>query len=302
MLKTIRDKQVWFVTQPDHGQIAGYMAAHWGNDNFARPGYFVNSTAPELLRTETIVGIAEHDNGWWDWEAMPDIGKVDGLPLGLTEVLKNTQDAMKKWRLGIPRLSEAHPYVGLLISIHAYWLYAHGIQINPDPAFTHPLFWKGSSTQLMGEKLDIARRFVEEIKELQNVSIARLKDNQACADWVKPEHLFPHGRLLQILDGLSLSLCSAHILPKRGDPKGIGDDEFNLLEVPRKSWEDRVMIEVKPAGKRRIVLKPYPFDIDPLPVHVPARILDLPVETSFQFKSWWLSQPGQSIVFEYCSS
>ncbi len=47
MLKTVRQEQIWFVTQPDHAQVSGYLAAHWGNDEFARPGHFDGSNDPE---------------------------------------------------------------------------------------------------------------------------------------------------------------------------------------------------------------------------------------------------------------
>ncbi len=249
-----------------------------------------------------MLAIAQHDNGWWEWEATPEFAEVDGLPLGLTEVLKNRQDAMNRWRLGIPRLSRDHPYVSLLISFHASWLYAHGYQTDPDPAFAHPLFWKGSSTHLMGDELDSARSFVAEIKEMQDELTARLREDPACAAWVDTEHLNPHGRLLQLLDGLSLSLCAAHIPPRTGDAKGLGDDNFDLLEVPRRSWEDRVTIELKPVSERRIVREPYPFDVDPLPVVVSTRILDWPAKASLEFQSWWHSQPPRPIRFEYCSA
>ncbi|TDI15697.1 MAG: DUF3891 family protein, partial [Acidobacteria bacterium] len=31
MLKTLRDKQMWLVSQPDHAELAGLLAANWGN-------------------------------------------------------------------------------------------------------------------------------------------------------------------------------------------------------------------------------------------------------------------------------
>jgi len=301
MLKTLQQDQMWLVTQPEHAQVSGYLAAHWGNDDFAGPGYFASSPDSERLRAETVFGIAEHDNGWWEWEATPELSEIDGLPLDLRDVLKNRQEAMNRWRLGIPRFSRDHPYASLLISFHGYWLYAHGIQTDPDPAFAHPLFWKGSSTSLMGEGLEIARGFVGEIKEMQDAFIARLRKDPTCAAWIDIEHLNPNARLLQLLDGLSLSLCSALIPPRSGTAKGLGDDEFDLLEVPRRSWEDRVTIQVKPASGGRIIGEPYPFCVDPLPVVVPARIRDWPAEPSAHFQSRWYSEPKQSIRFEYCS-
>jgi len=149
--------------------------------------------------------------------------------------------------------------------------------------------------------IEIARGFVGEIKEMQDAFIARLRKDPTCAAWIDLEHLNPNARLLQLLDGLSLSLCSALIPPRSGTAKGLGDDEFDLLEVPRRSWEDRVTIQVKPASEGRIICEPYPFGVDPLPVVVPARILDWPAEPSTHFQSWWYSEPKQSIRFEYCS-
>lgn len=113
MLKTLEQDQMWLVTQPDHAQVSGYLAAHWGNDDFARPGYFASSPDSERLRAETVFGIAEHDNGWWEWDATPELADVDGFPSGLSDVLKNQQEGMNRWRLGVspplqlkPRLRE----------------------------------------------------------------------------------------------------------------------------------------------------------------------------------------------------
>ena len=79
------------VTQPDHGQIAGYLAAHWGNDEFNAPGYYHKSDDHNRLKDEVILAVSEHDNGWWEWEATPELNENDGLPLNLTEFLTNRQ-------------------------------------------------------------------------------------------------------------------------------------------------------------------------------------------------------------------
>lgn len=302
MFKTLRQDQMWLVTQPDHAQVSGYLAAHWGNDDFARPGYFASSPDSERLRAETVFGIAEHDNGWWEWDASPELSDVDGFPSGLSDVLKNKQEGMNRWRLGVRRFSSNHAYASLLISSHAYWLYAAKIQADLDPAFVHPLFWKGAADKLLHGNLDEDRAFVAEIKGLQDNWIEEIRKDPARTHWVDEEHLYPNARLLQLADGLSLSLCSALIPPRTGDAKGLGNDQFDLLEVPRKNWEDRVSIALKPLGDRRIVCDPYPFDEDPLPIVVRSRIFDLPAEDSTQFQTWWQAQSPQLIRFEYCSA
>ncbi len=54
MLKTARDGQVWLITQPAHAELAGKMAAHWGNEEFAAPGHFAASADPQRLRREVV--------------------------------------------------------------------------------------------------------------------------------------------------------------------------------------------------------------------------------------------------------
>jgi hypothetical protein len=288
MLKRRVGNELWLITQPDHAVVSGYLAAHWGNRGFARPGYFGVAPDPERLRAETVLAIAEHDNGWWEWEADPELDPEDGLPLGLLDV--SQQQGIERWQLGVPRFVEKHPYVSLLISLHAYWLYAPRCEPHPDAAFFHPLFsHPENAPQLEGEELRRAQEFVAEQRQIQQRLTALLRND---ADWsaaIRPANLKPHGRLLQLADALSLALGFG------------GGTPLSLKGVPRRDWDDRVTLELTPGDNRRIVCRPYPFDRDPLPVAVRARVLPLPVERPAHFQSWWQSLEQQWIRFEYCS-
>ncbi len=298
MLKTTRNEQSWLVTQPDHGAVAGYLAAHWGNDRFAPPGGFAPAQAPERLRAETVLGIAEHDNGWWEWEAAPTLSDADALPQDLREVLQNQSEGMDRWRRGVPRLSAEHPYASLLISLHAYWLYAAKTEPSPDPSFVHPLFWNAAPEKLLHGPLEQARDYVQEIRQMQAPLLERLRQDPVTASWLAEENLKPAARLLQLLDGLSLYLSSALITAASGPSKGFGEDAIELPEAPRASWQDRVKILVRPLGDRRIALDPYPFDIDPLPVKVPVRILDPMRVRTEPFAVWWRAEQPRQIAYE----
>ena len=47
MLKTLQQEQMWLVTQPDHAQVSGYLAApRCENSDFARPRYFASLLTP----------------------------------------------------------------------------------------------------------------------------------------------------------------------------------------------------------------------------------------------------------------
>ncbi|MEX2303072.1 MAG: DUF3891 family protein [Bryobacterales bacterium] len=288
MIKRRVGSELWLITQPDHAVVSGYLAAHWGNEEFAQPGYFAAAAEPERLRAETVLAIAEHDNGWWEWEADPELDPGDKLPLGLLDLTQH--DGMERWRLGVPRFIEQHPYVSLLISFHAYWLYAPRCGPHPDAAFFHPLFGDPQNAPpLEGEDLQRAQEFVGEQREIQERLVAMLRED---ADWsaaVHPENLKPHVRLLQLADALSLALGFG------------GDKPLSLKGITRRNWDDRITLELTPGANRRIVCRPYPFDRDPLPVAVRASVLPLPAERPAHFQSWWQSLERQWIRFEYCS-
>lgn len=299
MLKTRKDGAIWMVSQPDHSQLAGYFAAHWGNAMFARPGAYAAPVAvpdPERLRAEAVLAIAEHDNGWWEWEATPSLSEDDGLPANLSDVLRDQQAGMDRWRIGLKRFP-GNPMVNLLISSHAYALYAARALAHPDPAFTHPLFWKGAPEKLYPGSIEAPLAFMADLENLQQDWVDQLRANPATAAWIEPATLSPLKRMVQICDGISLWLCGGLIPPISGVARGLGDDAFELHDVPRRAWTDRCTITVTPLGGRRVKFDPYPFDIDPLPVLLPARVVELPAEKPAHFQSWWHAR--QPRIFEY---
>ena len=287
MLKRRVDDKLWLTSQLDHAAVSGYLAAHWGNDQFTALGHYSPCPDPELLRAETVLAIAEHDNGWWEWEADPQLDPEDGLPLDLLGMKQ--PHGFERWRLGVPRFAEEHPYVALLISFHAYWLSAYRCEADLDPSFHHPLFGNpGSRAASVGQQLPEVRQFVAEQKGLQEGLLARLRQDPSWSMAVEPASLHPHVRLLQLADALSLALCFG------------GKDRLTLPGIPRRGWDDRVTLEVSPLGNGRLACRPYPFDVDPLPVVLRARVVETPVQRPAHFQTWWHSLERQQIRFEYC--
>ena len=289
MLKRAFGDELWCVSQPDHAAVAGYLAAHWGNGLFARPGHYAPFPDPERLRAETVLAAAEHDNGWWEWEADPQIDPADGLPLDLTSPKQSY--GVQRWRLGVPRFRDNHPYVALLISLHAYWLYAPRVLGEYTPEFLHPIFGNPvDRSSLDDDDLEEARQFVVEQRTLQRILVDRIKGDPEWAATVEPPHLHPHLRLLQLCDALSLHLCFG------------GGSERILHEIPRTSWNDRVSVNVHPAGEYRVAIDPYPFDQDPLAVTLFARILDPETRPPDNFQTWWQASPRREVRFRFVRS
>jgi hypothetical protein len=296
MLRTEHNDTLTFITQPDHGRLAGMLAAHWGNASFTAAGHYGNPAQPDRLRGEVLLAIADHDNGWWEWEADPSVNTETGLPMGLGEVLQDQQAGMDRWHIGTARFP-THPYASLLISWHAYWLYAIRVVDQPDARFTHPLFWKGAPEQLYPGALDLPEEFLSGLAVTQKRLEQNILNDECGASWLGDDVIKPNIRLLQLCDGLSLALCSKLISAAMGETKGLGNDDFSLNGVPRAGWDDLVDIRVRALGDNRLVLDPFPFDEAELRVSVPAKILPAGVITEQAIHSWWHSLPQQLITW-----
>jgi len=264
MLKTRYGDTIRLVTQPNHAVAAGYMASHWGNEEFTKLGFYDNCSEPEKLAAETIFGIAEHDNGWWEWEASPTSSESDKLPLGLAEVLSNPIESTQRWRIGTSRFEDSHPYASLLINFHAYRLYN---KTHEEESSIHPLF--GDSKSISNEYSPQATSLIETLRNQQD----KLKEQlDSLGGWhkdaIRPEILLPHARMTQILDALSLYLCSDFISPVSGKAKGLGRDEVELKHIPRKNWEDKIKLHITPQDDGILVCDPYPFDENNLVVPI----------------------------------
>ncbi|NND95701.1 MAG: DUF3891 family protein [Pirellulaceae bacterium] len=274
MLKTQVGDQWWLVQQPDHARVSGYLAAHWGNTHgFAQPGHFADAVDPHWLRQEVVHAIAEHDNGWWEWEATPEFDSSDTLPLNLPDTARNQKDAgLERWRIGVPRFADEHPLIALLISLHAYWLYAFAFDdiADQDDALRHPLFGQiGNVDQLVADR-SLTRSFLDVQHAIQIGLRQKLEQTAEGADAIRDAHLLPHLRLLQTMDALSLLLC------------GGGQQTTELPDVPRQNWQDRVTIHWRAQDERQIICDPYPFDTDPLDVFVPVRTVSDPITPGIQ--------------------
>ncbi|MCA9263704.1 MAG: DUF3891 family protein [Planctomycetales bacterium] len=302
MLRTVRNGDVWFVSQPDHAAVSGYLAAHWGNKRFSPLGCFSPVVdAARSLRAECVFGIAQHDNGWWEWEADPELCPSDHLPLDLFDDRMSRQGGFRRWLAGIERNQDRHPYASLLISWHAYWLYEPSLRPDSDRAFLHPLFWKDNTPTIAREEVPATERFLEQLASVQLELAGRVQSDSRHTSWVEPALLHPHVRLLQILDGISLAICSALVPSCDGPTCGHGEDRYPLFDVPSSSWEDRVRIDVHPLGERRIRFEPYPFDRDPLPVTVPARVVSNRQNADGPFHVRWQAIPQTLLRYEFSS-
>jgi len=274
-----------------------------GNESFRVPGKLVGAAGSSPLHAEVVFAIAQHDNGWWEWEADPSLSADDRLPMGHYEVLRDHEAGAERWRRAMQRFPQA-PYANLLIAWHAYWLTAGRILPDIDPGFRHPLFWRSPRPAAMppGNGKSPALSFLGEMEVFAETFNKALRADAERRQWLRPDIVLQHVRLLQICDGLSLSLCSDLMPADRGGASGFGNDSFELHEVPRGSWNDRITVSVNAHGDGNVELDPYPFDLDPLPVCIPAKIVDPSVALALPQQVWWHAATTCRIDVRYLSA
>ncbi len=277
MLKTRFGEAVICVTQPDHAAVSGYLAAHWGNEVFTRLGGYAPVDDPARLRAEVVFAVAEHDNGWWLWEATAPLASIGGdLPPDLIDMDEPLQATADRWRMGIERYRVGHPYAALLISQHAVRL------LTP---------WADTASKV-ADRLAV-RRFLDEVHGLQTALRTTVAADPARRAWLDDRQILPHMRLVQVLDAVSLGLCSKVIQPETGQARGLGRDRLVFGDVPRRSWDDRVTMTMEPVGDRRISVTPYPFDRMPLPAIVRSkRVASTEPDALGSAPSWYATPPS----------
>ncbi len=100
------------ISQPDHAALSARIMREW------RPGGFPD--APR--RSDILLAIAEHDNGWREVDAAPVIDEATGR----IHDFVTAPDAIKRdlWPRGVDRLAGT-PYAAALVAQHAVHVYRH---------------------------------------------------------------------------------------------------------------------------------------------------------------------------------
>src|ERR1700757_1692714 len=144
-----RNSQLLVIRQTDHAFLAGFFAREWGNEKFSKP----------QPNASFCLAVAEHDNGWSDWELQPSLDEKTRQPFSFMSIPTATHIAL--YQKGIERLVKVDHYAGLLASMHASSLYDRA-------RATMPGF---SAKYVKSEESHIANEFVQQLR----LQLLRLK-------------------------------------------------------------------------------------------------------------------------------
>lgn len=191
------------IDQVEHARLSGALAEHWGAHNFW----------PVEPRDTVLAAIYRHDDGWADYDRLPELDPHGGHPLSFTEL--DVAPAQAIWARSIQKVADLGP-------LAQYMVAGHFVALRRD-----------------GDRADTLEgaRFVREFE-------AR------CHQWLRQWHeIDPQGNTtsrarraigqLQLFDALSLWFCCA----QRHTPSSFVTPEGAELEL---SPRDAHRVEVAP--------------------------------------------------------
>jgi hypothetical protein len=233
------------ITQHDHAQFSGRLAAHVGNRLFSAPTPF----------QETVDGIALHDCGWPLHDDRPTLNP-QGQPLHVLESPMSV--AIPVWTESVRGATEKSPWSGLLVSLHVLALSALAEKRDQSPHERH---------RDARELFDLNKFQHKQIEHQQSLRAALdlRTDVPLRLGLAKPgtgarEDLLLFGyHLLKAMDRISLDVCS-------------GEDLFETIEevYPRPGAEP-VTLRIGHPAHFELTVDPWPFDAPRFDLPVPAR-------------------------------
>jgi hypothetical protein len=246
MLSPLEDGRLLIILQIDHSRTAGVVAAHWGNKEFGQPWPYV----------PVVVAGGGHDSAWWDWEIEPFLNASGDLIdyYRSNEVLGTTWlDFTNSW---IDRLARRDPYAGFLVSMHHEGLLSGGFGTLPH----------------MPDRRE--EPVVAEFGRRQKAFRDQLRTQMEAREDLRPyldEELVRHNyKLVQVFDQFGQILCNRHPFNSAARKTG---PKTTLVCVPVRVGAPDTTLTIDIVGETAAVVRPWPFDVAEIEIHVPARVL-----------------------------
>jgi len=232
-----RGEHLLVIRQTDHAFLAGFFAKEWGNEKFAQPqpnGSF-------------CLAVAEHDNGWSDWELQPTLDPKTHLPFSFMSI--PTEDHITLYQRGTERLVKVDHYAGLLVTMHAAELYDRARATMPGYSAKYV---KSNESQLVSD-------FIQQLRLQQLRLKVDLRANQATKNLAEEHLLKVNAARLETLDRLSLHFS-------------MNPEQDALFDaVPVDDCGREADLELHAEGDGVVAVAPYPFRRDPLAFSIMAR-------------------------------
>jgi hypothetical protein len=231
IVRAFGDGRLLCVNQTAHAAMSEAFCRHWGNADFARPAPY----------DAVILGIGQHDNGWWEWEQQPRL-RADGYPMDFIHH-DNPMGKVALWRRGVARAGAQHPYAGLLVARHATLLYAAFPGCDLDDAAQAAI-----------------QAFIDDEAVEVEALRAAWREHAPATEWLAPTRIDANTRLLQFGDTASLQV----LMP--WSPRG----EIEHCPIDFCGAETAIVMS---HDAENIHFDPWPFGVEAFSVSVVGRMV-----------------------------
>ncbi len=249
MVSRYDDTRLLLVLQTDHSKVAGLFAAHWGNQEFARLRPYVSM----------VLAAQEHDGGWWDWEIRPTLD-ARGHPHDYIGSMRSLGE--NTWlefnRHGIRRVAEQDRYAGCIVSMHSEGLLSKGMGLLPQmPDYSiYPN----------------VQEFIREQKAYRAQLIDEMRKYPEYQSDVSEECLWTNFKYMEAFDQLAQFVCNRYPFNSKARKNG-PTNELSKTPVPVALGSKDVILNVDVQDESNATVTPYPFDVNPLVVSFPGRLV-----------------------------
>jgi hypothetical protein len=249
MVTPYDDERLLLTLQIDHSRVAGFLASHWGNEVFARLRPYASM----------VIAAQEHDCGWWDWEIKPSIND-EGYPLDYIGSVGALGPVwLDFYRHGVERVALQDPYAAYYVSMHGDGLTTQGMGLlgyMPDYASLDPR----------------AQKFVDEQHEIRSRLLAELRAQDRYRDVTTDEYLWTNYKYMEVFDQMAQFLCNRYPL-NSAERKNGPTNQLSGVPVPVAPGVEDTNLLVDVIDESRAIVRPYPFDTDPLPITFQGRVV-----------------------------
>ena len=273
------DSRVLLIMQTDHSRIAGLLAAHWGNDQFARLQPY----------SSMVLAAQEHDSGWWDWEIKPSVNE-QGYPSDYIGSIKHLGQGvwLDLYRRAIERIAARDLYAAYFVSMHGEALLTKGMGLLPSmPDYT------GDAA---------VQEFITQQKELRARWLPTLKNKQELADLTSEKHLWTNFNLMEVFDQFAQFVCNRY--PFNSQARKTGPTHtLSGLAVPVSSELPNVTLTIEVLNETDAVVRPFPFDVNPLSLSFEGRLVpNRPFSTQEEFLQQFYGGERIAINYTLCAA
>jgi uncharacterized protein DUF3891 len=243
------DSRVLLILQTDHSRIAGLLAAHWGNDQFAKLQPY----------SSMVLAAQEHDSGWWDWEIKPSVNE-QGYPSDYIGSIKHLGQGiwLDLYRRAIERIAARDLYAAYFVSMHGEALLTKGMGLLPSmPDYT------GDAA---------VQEFIAEQKGLRAGWLPALKKTEQLADVTTEKHLWTNFNLIEVFDQFAQFVCNRYPFNSQARKNG-PTHTLSGLGVPVYPERPNVTLTIDVLNEAEAVVRPFPFDVNPLKLSFEGRLV-----------------------------